>query len=60
MVNQAIADHVPDPEWGMPQAEKDYQEVMARLLDDPEADLSSDDVTALVRGLAFRQYRCPR
>lgn len=58
-VNQVIADHVPESGWGVPQVEKDYQDVMTRLLADPEADLSDDDVRALVRGLAFRQLPLP-
>jgi hypothetical protein len=53
-VEQAIADHEPDPGWGVPKVEKDYQAVMAKLLDDPEAELSQDELVALVRGLAIR------
>ena len=54
VVAQAIEDHASNPDWGIPQAYKDFQTVMTKLAQNPEADLSTDEVKQLVVGLALQ------
>lgn len=52
-VAQAFANHVPDPHWGIPQFNLDFNALLERLREDPQADLTSDEESTLIRGVAI-------
>lgn len=55
VVDQVIADHVPDPNWGVPQSTRDWFDVQRRVLEDPEITLTPDEIQSVVKGLLMRQ-----
>lgn len=54
VVNQVVEDHSPDSNWGVPSVILDFNEVWALLAANPEVDLTAEQQTKLLRGLAFR------
>jgi hypothetical protein len=54
VVEQVIDDHVPNPDWGIPQIQKDFQAVTTKLAQNPEADLTSDEVKTIAVMLALQ------
>lgn len=55
VVEKAIADHVPDPNWGVPQSTRDWFDVQRRVLEDPEIVLTPEEMQSVVKGLLMRQ-----
>lgn len=55
VVEQVIADHEPDPNWGIPQATRDWFDIQRRVLEDPEIQLSQDEMQTVLKGLLMRQ-----
>lgn len=55
VVEQVIADHVPDPNWGIPQATRDWFDIQRRVMEDPELELTSEEIQVVVKGLLIRQ-----
>jgi hypothetical protein len=53
-VQKVIDDHVPDGVFGVPESEQAYQAVVQKIVDDPEADLSPEEMLSAVRGLVLR------
>jgi hypothetical protein len=54
VVEQVVADHEPEANWGVPKAEQNFQAVMAVLAANPEAELTPLQVQQLAVGLALR------
>lgn len=52
-VAQTVADHQPNPNWGIPQVITDFTAVLARLQENPEMTLTDDDRDALLRGVCL-------
>lgn len=55
VVEKVIADHEPDPNWGIPQATRDWFDIQRRVLDDPDVQLSQDEIQTVLKGLLMRQ-----
>jgi hypothetical protein len=55
VVEQVIADHVPDPNWGVPQSTRDWFDIQRRITEDPEIELTADEIQTVVKGLLARQ-----
>lgn len=55
VVEQVIADHKPDPNYGVPQSTRDWFDIQRRVMEDPEAELSPQDVQTVLKGLLMRQ-----
>lgn len=54
-VEQVLADHEADPEWGVPQATRDWFDIQRRVIADPETELSPDEMQIVLKGLLMRQ-----
>jgi|tagenome__1003787_1003787.scaffolds.fasta_scaffold19398446_2 hypothetical protein len=54
IVAQVVEDHVPDPDWGLPSVVAGYEEAMSKLGDDPNTELSAEEVRILAAGNALR------
>ena len=54
VVAQAIEDHELNSDWGIPQVYRDFQTVMTKLAQNPESELSTDEVRSLAVGLALQ------
>lgn len=52
-IAQVLADHNPDPNWGIPQAILDFNDALGRLRDNPDGPLSDTDQVALIKGIAL-------
>lgn len=50
----AIEDHVPNPTYGISNADLHFQAALQKVLTDPNAVLTSDEIQAAVRGLLIR------
>jgi hypothetical protein len=55
VVEKVIADHEPDPNWGVSQATRDWFDIQRRVIEDPETQLSQDDIQTVLKGLLLRQ-----
>lgn len=55
VVEQVIADHVADPEWGIPQTTRDWFDIQRRVIEDPEIELTQQEVQTVLKGLLMRQ-----
>lgn len=55
VVEQVLEDHVPDPNWGVPQATRDWFDIQRRVLEDPDVELTSQEVQTVLKGLLLRQ-----
>lgn len=53
-VEQVVADHEPDPEFGVTEQQKTFATAMAKITEDPDADLSDDEIRSLAVGAALR------
>jgi hypothetical protein len=53
LLAQVLADHEPDPTWGIPTVIQDFTKVMVKLRDDPDGHLTAGEQTALLKGLAL-------
>lgn len=58
-VRQVIEAHQPDLGYGISEEEKAFSALSDRLLNDPTAELSDEDVRVAVRGLLLRQPAGP-
>ncbi len=54
IVEQTIQAHVPDAAYGVSPEEAEFTRVVQKILTDREADLSSDEMQALVKGWVWR------
>jgi hypothetical protein len=55
VVMKTLADHQEDPEWGIPQSQRDYLALAEKVRADPEAVLSDHEVQVGIKGLLLRQ-----
>lgn len=53
LLAQVVADHQPDPSWGIPNTTREFMAAVQRLRADPGASLSDDDRDVLLKGLAL-------
>lgn len=54
VVEQVLAAHVADPNWGVPSSVRDYLDLAQRVIQDPTTTLTDDEVQTLVKGLVAR------
>jgi hypothetical protein len=54
-VEKAIADHQPIAGYDVPERERQFSDLVNRLQNDPDSDLSDDDVRVAVRALVLRE-----
>lgn len=55
IVEQVLEDHEPDPNWGVPQATRDWFDIQRRVLEDPDVELTSQEIQTVLKGLLLRQ-----
>jgi hypothetical protein len=55
VVEKVLEEHVPDPNWGIPQATRDWFDIQRRVLEDPDIELSAQEVQTVLKGLLLRQ-----
>jgi hypothetical protein len=55
VVEKVIADHQPVIGYDIPEREKSFSELTTRLQNDPDAELSDEDLRVAVRGLLLRE-----
>jgi hypothetical protein len=55
VVEQVLADHEPDPNWGVPQSTRDWFDIQRRVMEDPEVELSAEEMQTVLKGLLLRQ-----
>lgn len=55
VVEQVIADHDPDPNYGIPQSTRDWFDIQRRVTEDPDTELSHEDIQTVLKGLLMRQ-----
>ena len=55
IVERVLEDHVPDPNWGVPQSTRDWFDIQRRVREDPEVELSERDIQTVLKGLLLRQ-----
>jgi hypothetical protein len=53
VIAQVVADHVPDPLWGVSSTTQEFNAALSRLRENPDGELSNDDLVALVKGIAL-------
>lgn len=53
-VEQAITDHIPDPTYNIPAADRAYNAAVQKILDSPTAELTTEELHTVVKGMAVR------
>ena len=53
-VQQVIDDHEPDQEWGVPKATRDYFALLRKVSEDPDTDLTAEEIQTAVKGILLR------
>lgn len=54
LLAQAVADHTPVANWGVPQVLTDFNGALLKLQSDPEVVLTHEELQALLRGMALQ------
>lgn len=55
IVKQVIAEHEPDPNYGVPQSTRDWFDIQRRVMENPDTELSHEDIQTVLKGLLMRQ-----
>lgn len=53
-VAEAIDTHNPDTDWGIPQSVRDYRELLKKITDNPDVELTAEEMQTAVKGLMTR------
>lgn len=53
-VTEAIAAHDPDNDWGIPQTVRDYRELLRKITENPDVELTTAEMQVAVKGLMTR------
>lgn len=56
VVEDTLDEHVPDPNWGIPQRVRDYADVVRKVTANPDVELTEAEMQTAIKGLLIRVH----